>query len=278
LGQDVTNEILKVISSGALPTGINDAYYVFTANGINVCEDQGMTHCTFSTPAQPVGFCAYHSYLQSAAVSPYALLAVNPSMPGGCQIPSFITTIFPNSDSIADSEISLTSQEQVNIQTDPFLSAWFDTTNATGEISDKCARIYGTVNATDGHNFIMNNHKYILQEEWSNVIGGCTLIPPLRASITVSLLPYAKSSTLTPNDFFPLTYAIGKQLVGLQYTGGAVMIQADPNTSLSISPMSSRSNSGLEKSCSLFQVGVGTLNLGPEPASEHIREDYQVSY
>ncbi len=53
LGQDVTNEIDKVISSGSLPQGVDDSYFVFTANGINVCEDQAMTMCTFATSAQP---------------------------------------------------------------------------------------------------------------------------------------------------------------------------------------------------------------------------------
>ena len=53
LGQDITNEIQKIISSGSLPTGINDIYYIFTANGINSCEDQAMTICTFATAQQP---------------------------------------------------------------------------------------------------------------------------------------------------------------------------------------------------------------------------------
>jgi hypothetical protein len=254
LGQDVTNEIEKVISSGALPTGTDDAYYVFTADGINFCQDQGMTLCTFSTAQQPAGFCAYHSYLDYNSVFPYSVLSDDPTgITGGCQIPSTITTVFPNGDSTADSEISLTSQQQVNMQTDPFLSSWFDVDST--EMSAKCAGLYGTVNATDGHNIIMDSHKYIVQEEWSNAIDGCTLVPPLTTAVSVTLDPFGKSNSLSATNYFPLTYAIGKQEFVVHYISGQTVIRADPNTSLSIGPMSSNSNSGLEKWC----LNVGCL-------------------
>ena len=87
LGQDIINEIGKIISSGSLPSGVNDIYYIFTANGINSCEDQAMTLCTFATTLQPSGFCSYHSYFQSAALVPFVDMPVNPSgITGGCQI------------------------------------------------------------------------------------------------------------------------------------------------------------------------------------------------
>jgi flagellar basal body-associated protein FliL len=263
LGQDVTNEIEKVVTSGSLPQGINDAYFVFTANGINVCEDQAMTMCTFATAAQPAGFCAYHSYLQYGAVPPYAVLPVNPSgISGGCQIPSGITTVYPNSDSLADSEISLTAQQQINMQTDPYLSSWYDTSSPTGEISDKCAGVYGIVNATTGANVHINDHAYLIQEEWSNAIGGCTVIPPPTTSATVTLTPFGQSTPLNANNFFQLSYAIGKQLVVDQYVSGEITIHADPNTSLSISAMSSKSNVGVEKWCFNVICQGYVINLG----------------
>ncbi len=266
LGQDIANEVQKIISSGSLPTGKDDAYYVFTASGINVCEDQGMTMCTFNTPQQ-TGFCAYHSYVQSDNYVPYALLSVDPSgITGGCQISE---PIFPYNDPIADSEISLVSQEQFALQTDPLGSAWYDATTAS-EIDNQCAGQFGLVNSTDGANVILHDHEYILQEEWSNAAGGCTLVPPHTTSVQVILQPYGTSNALTVTNYFPLSYAIGRQLFTVHYVTGAMTIQADPNTSLSIGPFSSSSNTGSEEWCldascqgEVVYLSTASLKIGP---------------
>ena len=47
------------------PSGINDVYFVFTANESNSGEDVAMTDVDASNQdQQPSGFCAYHSLLQ----------------------------------------------------------------------------------------------------------------------------------------------------------------------------------------------------------------------
>ncbi len=148
------------------------------------------------------------------------------------------------------------------MQTDPYLSAWYDTSSATGEISDKCAGVYGAVNTTTGANVQINDHEYLIQEEWSNAIGGCTLIPPPTALATVSLVPSGESTPLNANNFFQLSYAIGKQLVAVQYISGEVTIHADQNTSLSISAMSSKSNLGSEKWCFDASCQADVVYLG----------------
>ncbi len=266
LGQDMVSEIESVASSGSLPMGVDDAYFVFTANGINVCEDQGATMCTFPTTAQPAGFCAYHSYLDSTGLSPFAVLPVNPSgITGGCQIPSSVTTVFPNADSVADSAINLASQEQVDMQSDPILSSWY-ATSITGEISDKCAGVFGAVNTTTGANVLIDDHEYLVQEEWSNAVGSCTLIPPPTESATVSLVPFTQSNPLSSNNFFQLSYAIGKQLVSVQYISGEITIQADPNTSISISGESSKSSGG-EKWCFDVSCQGDVVSLGATAAN-----------
>jgi len=267
LGNDVVNEIQKIVNSGALPTGVDDSYYVFTANGLNVCEDSALTLCTFATSQQPAGFCAYHS---SVDTSPYALISVNPNgIAGGCQISISGVVSYPNNDVIADSAISLVSQEQLNMQSDPYSNSWYDTSSTT-EVSNKCAGQYGNVNLTSGYNIIMNGHQYILQQEWSNDAGGCTLTPPVTATIQVTLTPYAHSNALSPTNYFPLTYAIGKQLFVVQYSTFSVTINADPNTSLTIGPMSSNSNNGLERWCLdsacsglVMSLGTGVSSISP---------------
>ena len=169
--------------------------------------------------------------------------------------------MYPNGDSTADSEINLASQEQFDVLTDPFLTSWFDTTS-TVEISDKCAGLFGTVNATDGHNIILNSHKYIVQEEWSNAVGGCSLTFPKTATVQVTLNPSGASNILSPSNFFPLTYAIGNQLFVVHYSSGIIAINADPNTSLSIGPMSSQSNPDLEEWCLDSSCLGVVVNLG----------------
>lgn len=260
LGSDVSNEVEKVISSGALPTGVDDSYYVFTANGINVCEDSGMTLCTFTTTQLPSGLCAFHSYLPSD--SPFAFVAVNPSgMSGACQVSVSGVITYPNDDQTSDSAINLASQQQLDMQSDPFGNSWYDTTT-NGEISDKCIGEYGSVNVTSGNNTVLNGNPYLLQEEWSNSAGSCTLTPPVTASVQVTLAPYGGSNSLTPTNYFPLTYAIGKQLFVFDYTTYPITINADPNTSLSIGPMSSNSNSGSEKWCLDSSCSGSVTDLG----------------
>lgn len=254
LGSDITNEIENVISTGSLPTGEDDSYYVITGNGIDVCEDSGLTMCTFSTPQQPSGFCAYHSYLGSFS---YALLAVS----SGCQISISGLSTYPNGDSIADSEISLASQEQFDMQTDPFYTSWYGTSTSV-ETSDMCAGQFGNVNTTTGANVVLDGNNYLIQEEWSNAAGSCTFTPPPTASVQITLNPSSGSKLLSSDNYFPLSYAIGKQLFVVDYTTYPITIHTDPNTSLTLGPTSSESSNGLEKWCLDYSCSDEVLDLG----------------
>lgn len=63
------------------------------------------------------------------------------------------------------------------LATDPLGSGWFDATGLTGEIGDKCAGVYGPLDAT-GADISINGHRYILQEEWDNAVSGCAISGP----------------------------------------------------------------------------------------------------
>jgi hypothetical protein len=136
----------------------------------------------------------------------------------------------------------------VNVQTDPLSNAWYDTVS-TQEISSKCVGQYGNVNATDGHNIVLNNHKYVIQQKWSNAIIACTLIPPPTSSVTITLSASGLSAVISPANSFPVTYAIGNQEFVLNDIGNVVTVHADPNTSVSVGPESSRSNNQAERWC-----------------------------
>ena len=116
------------------------------------------------------------------------------------------------------------------------------------EISSKCVGQYGAVNATDGHNIVMNSDKYVIQQEWSNALVACTLTPPLTSVVGIKFAASGLSSPISTTNFFTITYAIGNQLFVFNYVGKPVSINADPDTSVSIAPTSSRSNV-LEKWC-----------------------------
>jgi hypothetical protein len=61
--------------------------------------------------------------------------------------------------------------------TDPQLDAWYDLTGQ--ENGDKCAWDFGSPSLNGGTaNVQWNTHYYIVQQEWNNSIGGCSLQGP----------------------------------------------------------------------------------------------------
>jgi hypothetical protein len=268
-GQDIQNEVQRIISSGSLPVGPDYSYYVFTANGTNSCENQQAGICSYSTTQEPQGYCAYHSYLTvGSSVVTYANILDNPSGNSNCllTLSEIGASQFPNNDAYADTEISLVSQEQFDIVSDPLGSSWYDASSL--EIGQKCTGDFGNVNSTYGYNIVLNNHWYIVQEEWSNSASTCTLAPPTTYSISLTLSAASSANSVSSSNYFPLTYAIGKQLFVVDYSGSALTIQADPNTSLSIAAMSYKSSS-FERWCldSLCQSYVISLSSPTQTAS-----------
>lgn len=170
---DIRASVTRAISANGWPTGLSAIYFVFTAPGIESCQDS--THCTPGT-AHP-SYCAYHGFFKSSnKVLLYANMPYAETWTTQCRL----FTVSPNNNLAADSEISITSHEHFEAVTDPkptfSAAAWYD---AKGyEISDKCAYNYGPV-AGDGSNVALHSHPYIVQKEWSNSAksnaGACVL-------------------------------------------------------------------------------------------------------
>ena len=59
--------------------------------------------------------------------------------------------------------------------TDPLGTAWYD--RGGNEIGDKCAWMFGPVNAGGG-DVTWNGDSYEVQEEWDNNVSGCVLSGP----------------------------------------------------------------------------------------------------
>ncbi|MCW2963557.1 MAG: hypothetical protein JWO17_809 [Actinomycetia bacterium] len=157
-------EVAKAIQTNGWTAGPDHVFFVYTSAGEGSCV--GGTECAFTF------YCAYHSHstLNGQTVI-YASQPYADSAPG-CRVPSS-----PNNDIAADSTINVTSHEHMEAVTDPQLDAWYDLTQH--ENADKCAWDFGTPSLNGGTaNVQWNTHYYLVQQEWNNTIGGCSLGGP----------------------------------------------------------------------------------------------------
>lgn len=166
---DIQNEVTHAMSVNSWTAGVNHIFFVFLSLNEYLCIDSTLQQC--SAPAG--GFCAYHDAF-GATSSPviYAAMPYDGNDLAGC----YALSSSPNNDPAADAEISTTSHEQIEAATDPEPpSGWIDANGQ--EIGDKCAYVYGTLNA-DGSNVNWNGHAYVVQSEWDNAVSNCVFSGP----------------------------------------------------------------------------------------------------
>lgn len=171
----VQAELTRFLNANpSLPRGLGTVYIILTPPGVSSC-DNSLGACSFNT------FCAYHSNTSDA-------LYTNQPYPdtGGCD-PSGQHPSFDGSDATAkdaDMQMSLVSHEHSEAITDPLGNAWFEDAPGTSEDgyenADKCQTSFGaplgsTYPSQPDRQFNqqINGHTYWLQEEWSNLDGGC---------------------------------------------------------------------------------------------------------
>lgn len=159
LDSDIQNEVTNAQNANGWTSSIDNIFFVFTEQNEDICFDSSGSQCASNS------FCAYHNYFGSDtiyATMPYAAsFSCNPGSS-------------PNGDD-ADQTINVTSHEQMEAATDPLLNAWLD--SGGQEIGDKCAWQFGPTDSAGG-DVVWNGDEYIVQEEWDNNIGGCTLSGP----------------------------------------------------------------------------------------------------
>jgi outer membrane protein assembly factor BamB len=162
-------EVTKAMAANHWTSGLTHMFFVFTSQGEGSCFDGTSTSCAFTD------YCAYHSYFDDNQNQPviYANMPYTGTALDACGV-----STSPNNDYDADSTINVTSHEHMEAVTDPLLNAWYD--NQGYEIGDKCAWNFGTPSLNNGSaNVEWNNDYYIVQQEWSNQIGNCTLSAPI---------------------------------------------------------------------------------------------------
>jgi hypothetical protein len=160
--QDEVTTALAANPSWETPS-LSSEYFVFTPPNVDECFNS--TSC-FALPDEPNGaFCAYHTYFGSDTI--YAFMPFASS--GDCY---GSPTVYPN-DVAVDIELSPTSHEMFESNSDPEFDAWYGTDGLSDEIGDKCAYNYGFV-APNGANIVLMGHPFQLQQEWSNDLTACT--------------------------------------------------------------------------------------------------------
>jgi hypothetical protein len=211
---DLQNEVAKAITTNGWSTGnVNNEFFVFT--GYNVFGCAGST-CSYD------GYCAYHSWYPDA--NGHRVIYTDLPDPGSMDIGSCLVTDSsgrqaPNGSNFADSAINLVAHEQFESVTDPTFDGWYYQ-DEKHEIGDECVWKLGSV-APDGSNIAFNGHRYLVQEMWSNKVGGC-FIPASGSTLQVvaSYQVVGGGSGFTPPAFTFFSNGVlqNKLLSGLPQT------------------------------------------------------------
>ena len=168
LDSDIRREVVHAMNVNGWKPGIGHVFFVFTALNSIICSPFG----TCSAPASSL--CAYHfGFGTVGGPVLYAAMPYAGNSLAGC----YGLADSPNRDIDADAEINLASHEQMEIATDPEATGWFGPGGIFDEIGDKCAGVFGPLDAK-GADVVFKGHAYIVQEEWDNTVSGCALTGP----------------------------------------------------------------------------------------------------
>jgi IPT/TIG domain-containing protein len=196
----IQSELQSFLAAKGLPTGMSTAYFVFFPIGVGSCFDSTSTSCSYKQ------FCAYHGWIGTGGTGTviYANMpyADQPSAGTKCDIEAS-----PNGND-ADATINVTSHENIEMLTDPVGNAWYD--SAEYEIADKCAWIFGSsLGSTQygAYNQAIASGKYMLQEEWTNVLSTC---------VQNAIVPAPQITSMSPTrgKAGTLIYLNGQNLLG----------------------------------------------------------------
>ena len=169
---DIQAEVTKAMTAnGWSPNDGNSEFFVFTGQDVYSCAGQD---CSYND------YCSYHSFFE--AVDGQNVIYADVPDPGNADAGTCLATAAsgstaPNGAAFADSAVNLVAHEGFEAVTDPMFNGWYyqDTDH---EIADECVWTFGLL-ATDGSNIVLNGHRYLVQEMWSNRAGGCYIPPTL---------------------------------------------------------------------------------------------------
>lgn len=175
---DIEGEVIRAMAANGWSSGNGDsAFFVFTGQNVYGCAGSG---CSYDA------YCAYHSAFQESG-GQVVVYADIPD-PGNVDTGSCLETVVtgepaPNSGAFADSAVNLIAHEGFESTTDPVFDGWYYQDD-NHEVADECVWKFGAV-AGDGSNIVLDGHKYVVQEMWSNAVGGC-YIPQFPSTLVVA--------------------------------------------------------------------------------------------
>lgn len=245
---DITMEVAKQITSHSpyWRPSANSEYWVFTGYKVVTCFSAGAACIHVDT-------CAYHWNFTMSGVP-----VIYTNMPDVSSVRACTTLAAgagngPNRDPFADSEINVMSHELFESVTNPianstmpFGTGWYYKNN-TGEIGDECNFFYGRPPALepDGSDVWLNGLTFLVQFEWSNANGGCTLDragPP--QNVTLDLRPSTGSRSLNTTNYAKVLFQeagsplkSGSPVVSYNYNGTKVTLWVDKNSPTLIFPV-----------------------------------------
>jgi hypothetical protein len=177
-------EVDKLIGSGhPAERGLSNIWFVFLPPDVDECSGPGVCATT--------EFAGYHSEFDLGhgvtiyAAIPDPLIELTP--PPGSD---------PEGNPEAESTIDTVAHETIEASTNPLGNAWMDPNGF--EVADKCedGPQQGTPlgYAADGSPYdqVIDGHEYLVQDIWSNTIGGC-----VQGSTTVASVPPLHTVDLT---------------------------------------------------------------------------------
>jgi hypothetical protein len=154
-------EVQHAMQVNGWTASATNMFLVFTAKGEGSCFTQGGS-CAFTT------YCAYHG---ASGATIYANMPYGATQSRATRKSCTRKLHFPNNVD-ADIETNITSHEQIEAVTDPYLNAWYDPSGQ--EIGDLCVYNYGTLDEDGGvANQQWNGHYYLMQMEWDNAQAAC---------------------------------------------------------------------------------------------------------
>ena len=153
--------VSNAITSGQLPGSSNGIYFVLAAS--DVTESSGM--CS--------QYCGWHYYGSIGGKNIKYSYVGNPDQ---CSSSCAPQTTSPNGDAGADGAVSILSHELEETVTDPYISAWYDSSGQ--ENGDKCAWTFGSEQtAANGslYNVTIGQREYLVQQNWNAQTQSCGL-------------------------------------------------------------------------------------------------------
>jgi Phosphate-induced protein 1 conserved region len=176
LDSDLQKEIVRVMNSRHWPNQkLRSIFFIYTANGIQSCEDtpgSNSNTCTFDTQN---GYCGYHSYFTYKKKTVLYANAPDIFTSQYCDgnDPTTADTA-PNADPAADIQVNNVAHELAEAATDPLINAWGGgAAGGQDEVGDLCSTAFLPRDDNGGDLVISNKDEYYIQALYSNQDGGC---------------------------------------------------------------------------------------------------------